>query len=200
LRSGAAAGLATAGGQQEAHHGDLLGGEVTADVKSKRAPLQHDCAPAVQAAILARKSKSSAIAAAITIIAAPAFDRDGIRLHGKFDALIGDRLLVQATRQPLLDGACALLDLGADPDAGVVLQPAGSDTVSLRAKVGVAAKLTVAERAYGNAPQFERWTPGPLSGGEAPVAQIDEGVAGEPRGGRLMPPMRPQAMTRRITV
>jgi hypothetical protein len=91
MRCGKAAGLATDGGQQEAHHGDLLGGEVTA---SKHATLQHDCAPAVQAAIPARK----------------------------------------------------------------------------------------------------------MSGGEAPVAQIDEGVGGEPRGGRLMPPMRPQAMTRRITV
>jgi hypothetical protein len=130
-----------------------------------------------KAKVQVRSGKTTATS---TIIAASAFDRDGIRLHGKFDALLGDRLLVHATRQPFLDGCRALLELDADPDASVVLQHTGSATVSLRAKIGVAAKLTVAERAYGNAPRFERWTPGPLSGGEAPVAQSDEAGELEP--------------------
>jgi hypothetical protein len=79
----------------------------------------------------------------LTIIAAPALDRHGESLPGLFDARLGDRLLVHASRQPFLDGCRALLELGYPGDAIAVMRHAGSDTDCLRAKIGGAARLTV---------------------------------------------------------
>jgi hypothetical protein len=90
------------------------------------------------------------------IIAAPAFDHRGRRLPGKFDALLGDRLLVDGTRQPFLDGARSLLELGFDPDAMVLMRHQGSTVDSLRAKIAIAAALTVDEA---GTPRFKRWKP-----------------------------------------
>jgi hypothetical protein len=120
-------------------------------------------------------AKRPRLAAAIerelfTIIAAPAFDRDGNRLHGKFNARLGDRVLVAASRQPLLDGARALLELGYDLNATVVMRHAGSTIDSLRTKIGDAARLTVEECSDGR-PRFRSFRPRP-SEGSAPVASL----------------------------
>jgi hypothetical protein len=110
----------------------------------------------------------------IIIIAALAFDRDGHRLPGRFDAVIDGKVIVPATRQPFLDGARALLAEGANPEATIVLKHAGSPTECLRARLGAAAKLTVEESNRGK-PTFRRWKPRPLSPeGELPVDQRDE--------------------------
>jgi hypothetical protein len=50
------------------------------------------------------------------------------------------------SRQPLLDAAREFLRLGADPDTILVMRRFGSSTESLRARIGVAASLTVEER------------------------------------------------------
>ena len=75
---------------------------------------------------------------------------------GRFDALYGDRLLVERTRTPFCDGARALLAQGlADSGDRLVMRYAGSESDALSAKVGTAAKLTVDE----NGPRFKRHDP-----------------------------------------
>jgi hypothetical protein len=61
----------------------------------------------------------------ITLIVRPHRERGGYHLD-RFDAYHGDKLLV-VSRQPLYDGARALLDLGADPDALLTIRHAGKD-------------------------------------------------------------------------
>jgi hypothetical protein len=75
--------------------------------------------------------------------------------RGRYSAYFGDRLLVSASRQPLLDAARELLRLGAE---------------SLRARIGVAASLTVKERDR-RGPVFEAWGPHPFSPVSPPVAR-----------------------------
>jgi len=71
--------------------------------------------------------------------------------RGYFDASLSDgRVLVRASRQPFLDAARRLLDLGYDPAA--VLSSGG-----LTAKIGVAAKLRVKEDR--NGPRFVPYEP-----------------------------------------
>jgi hypothetical protein len=94
----------------------------------------------------------------VVIIAAPALDRAGLRLAGKFDATVDGRVLVHATKQPLLEGCRVLLAEGVDPDAVAIMRHAGSSTDALRAKLGAAAKVTVAERDRGGV-RFEHWQP-----------------------------------------
>jgi len=71
---------------------------------------------------------------------------------GRYKALVGDRVCVASTRQPLLDGARALLAEGADPDRPQVMCHAGSQVDALIATSIVAAKLTVQERDGGEEP------------------------------------------------
>jgi hypothetical protein len=114
----------------------------------------------------------------LTIItAAPAHDRDGHRLPGRFDAVTDGKVLVAATRQPFLDGARALLAEGANPQATIILKHPGSETVCLRARLGAAAKLTVEESNRGK-PTFRRWKPRPLSPEGEPQSDQTETEAG----------------------
>ena len=109
----------------------------------------------------------------IFITAAPAHDRDGRRLPGRFDAVVDGNVIVTATRQPFLDGARALLAEGANPQATIILKHPGSETDCLRARLGAAAKLTVEESNRGK-PTFRRWKPRPLSPeGEPPSDQTE---------------------------
>jgi hypothetical protein len=95
----------------------------------------------------------------ITITAAPAFDPEGRRLPGRFDAAVDGEIIASARRQPLLDGAKALQAEGADPQPTIILKH--SEIECLRARLGTAAKLSVADRDRGR--PFERWRPMPLS-------------------------------------
>jgi hypothetical protein len=80
---------------------------------------------------------------------------------GRFDALHGDRCLVERSRTPFCDGARALLAQGlADPGDRLVMRHAGSETDAMVSTVGTAAKLTVAEGKDGK-PRVIAWRPHP---------------------------------------
>jgi hypothetical protein len=76
---------------------------------------------------------------------------------GHFRARLGHRELV-TSRQPFLDSARVLLGEGCDPTTVLVMRHAGSKTISLRATIGAAAKLTVAEGEL-DPPRFRVWKP-----------------------------------------
>ena len=85
----------------------------------------------------------------IDIVIAPAGDQHNADV---FTAHWGDILLATA-RTPFFESARKLLELGADPGDLLTMRHRGSNTVSLRARVGAAAKLTVIE----NGPRFAPW-------------------------------------------
>jgi hypothetical protein len=86
--------------------------------------------------------------------------------QGRFAAQIGDHILVEASRQPLLDAARVLLSQGADPRTVIALRHAGSTTDALRSTVGAAAKLTVEETSHG--PAFRSFRTAPASAVDRP--------------------------------
>ena len=61
--------------------------------------------------------------------------------------------LAERSRQPFLDAARKLLELGYDPKTILIMRHSKTGTESLRGPIGMAAKLTVAERP--NGPKFE---------------------------------------------
>ena len=65
--------------------------------------------------------------------------------NGHFSAELARDKVVLSSRMPFCDAARVLLDRGADSNSWLVLRRSGSDTDCLRGKVGVIAKLTVAE-------------------------------------------------------
>jgi hypothetical protein len=85
----------------------------------------------------------------IEIIIAPAGDQHNADV---FTAHWGD-ILLATSRTPFFESARKLLELGADPGDLLAMRHRGSNIVSLRARVGVAAKLTVIE----NGPRFAPW-------------------------------------------
>jgi hypothetical protein len=93
-----------------------------------------------------------------------------------FEGTIDDQVVVTGTTQPLFSTARALLAKGTNPDDVLVMRHAGSNTVSLRARVGVAAKLTVTERAK-SGPTFARWEASESSGGVSRIDETDEAAA-----------------------
>lgn len=96
-----------------------------------------------------RPSASAAKTNIVMITVTPTAGPRGRR--GYFDASLGDgRVIVRASRQPFLDAARRLLDLGYDPAS--VLSTGG-----LTAQIGVAAKLRVKEDR--NGPRFVPYAP-----------------------------------------
>ena len=87
---------------------------------------------------------------------------------GCFSATVNDRLMVLSSRVPFLDACRALLAEGVDSNAWVIMRHAGSATDAMRTKVGIAAKLTVAEGDRG-VPRFRSWKPMQLREGSTPV-------------------------------
>ena len=65
--------------------------------------------------------------------------------------------VVPSSRQPFLDVAPALMAEGHDPGITIVLRHFGNTTDTLKAELGVAARLSVDEGRTG----FRRWTPHP---------------------------------------
>ena len=83
--------------------------------------------------------------AVLRLIARPHLERGGFHLD-RFDAYLDDELIT-TSRQPLLDGARALLARGFDPDALLTMRHAGRDYDSFRPQaIGELAKWTITER------------------------------------------------------
>jgi hypothetical protein len=74
-----------------------------------------------------------------------------------------------ASHEPLLAAARQLLADGWPPDAILVMRHAGSRHDALRARLDVAAELTVTETASDGRPRFRRWKASPYSRIEPPV-------------------------------
>ena len=98
---------------------------------------------------MSKRNASDVAYLQITITPAP-------RSHGRYQAhLDGDGRILCVSRTPFFDAARELIGDGHDPNLMLVLRHAGSDTGSLRAKLGSAAGLTVEETPYG--PKLRRW-------------------------------------------
>jgi len=93
------------------------------------------------------------------ITVSPHIRRDGTRHPNAFEARIaGSEAVLCVSETPLLSAARALLAAGqAGPDDLIVMRHAGSDTDALRAKVGVAAGLTLSDPAGGRRIALRRW-------------------------------------------
>ena len=97
----------------------------------------------------------------LILIVSPHIRRDGTKHPNAFDARLADSGEVLCTSErPFFDGARALLKAGrASPDDMLVMRHAGSDHDALRAKVGVAAGLTIEETGFG--PKRRKYKPRP---------------------------------------
>jgi hypothetical protein len=87
---------------------------------------------------------------------------------GHYDAVVNGEMLVHSSRSPFCDAARVLLKRRVDSNSWLILRHAGSEVDSLRGKVGLIAKLTVAEGERG-APRFRSWKAPPLREGSPPV-------------------------------
>ena len=96
-----------------------------------------------------------------------------------FDAVVNGELLVRSSRTPFCDVARVLLYRGVDSNSWLILRHAGSQTDSLRAKVGVAAKLTVKEPDRGRA-HFARYVPFSPSPVKPPARNSDPALVTGP--------------------
>jgi hypothetical protein len=100
---------------------------------------------------------SSSPSPVLRLIVRPHLERGGFHLD-RFDAYLDDELMA-ISRQPLLDGARALLARGFDPHAMLTMRLASSAADSFRPKpIREWAKWTIAERDRGGL-QRERWKP-----------------------------------------
>jgi len=90
----------------------------------------------------------------------------------RFMASLDGRVLVQSSRQPFLDAARVLVGEGHDPGAMVAMRHVGSAEDAMRARLGVAARLTVAEAAT----RLARWKPHP--GWSAGISSAGASIGG----------------------
>jgi hypothetical protein len=88
--------------------------------------------------------------------------------QGRFAAQIDHRILVEASRQPLLGAARILLSQSVDPRTVITLRHAGGAPNALRSTVGAAAGLAVREGPF--RPVFVRF-------GTAPATPLDRAPA-----------------------
>jgi hypothetical protein len=76
------------------------------------------------------------------ITISPAFDHRGERLAGRFNARLGNIVLVRGVASPFHDAACKMLKDGlAQAEDVIELRHRGSDHVILKGTVGNAAKM-----------------------------------------------------------
>lgn len=101
-----------------------------------------------------------------------------------------DRVLC-VSRTPFLDAARKLVADGHDPDITLSLRHAGSDTDSLRARLGTAASLTVEETGYG--PQLRRWKP-------ISTLAVTSGIAPNEQAGTILARPRSEARYRKARI
>ena len=93
--------------------------------------------PSVVADIIMSTTTTKAVVIGISAI---------VKRAGCYEARLGDgRVLVTASKQPFVDAARRLIDLGYVPTTVLVMRHAGSDTDCLTAQIGAAAKLRVKE-------------------------------------------------------
>jgi hypothetical protein len=104
--------------------------------------------------------------------------------------LDGGATLKRPSKQPFLDGARRLLELGYDPSTMLVMRHTGSDTDCLTAQIGAAARLRVKEDRGG--PRFV--TSDPISRRVEALARAKaKRVAGVARSNGIEPSVRPGA-------
>jgi hypothetical protein len=96
---------------------------------------------------------------------------------GKYRVMVGSMTITRPTRQPLFDGARALLALGYDPAGAVTARHAGSDTIAMRSTIGEAAHWTIEEADRGGL-RKRLWIPRSSWGGSPEMA--DDTAAGRP--------------------
>ena len=80
-----------------------------------------------------------------------------IRKSGRFEAVCNGEIIVRSTRQPIYDGARALLRRGVPPETFVIWLTS-EGTPSMRGTLGELAKWTVEESPTGKL-QRRRWRP-----------------------------------------
>ena len=96
---------------------------------------------------------------------------------GRFMAWLGERVILESSRQPLLDAARFLLGEGVPPDTRIAMRHEGSPHVALSSTVGKAAKLTVDEH---NGTVFAKWKPHSLSAAPSSIRFDEEAVPRQP--------------------
>jgi len=95
----------------------------------------------------------------------------------RFEAWCGSQLIVARTREPLLEGARALLAAGYHPDTIAVMRHAGSDVDVLTARIGTAARFYIEESGHGPVLRSVRKPP-PGAVDRPPIAQTRRPVPG----------------------
>jgi hypothetical protein len=85
----------------------------------------------------------------LVIIVAPVPGSAG---HFRAQLAVTDEVLVASSRQPFVDSARALVAKGFDPKGTLIMRHSGSDVVALKARLSVAARLSVEEGPHG--PRF----------------------------------------------
>jgi hypothetical protein len=102
----------------------------------------------------------------------PSLDSEGRMVSSSrgqlFNGSVAGRMLVQRSRQPLLDAARVLLAEGVNPWVHLAMHHAGSSVAALAATVGAVARLSVREGK--RPPQFEPWKPSPHAAGTPGIA------------------------------
>jgi hypothetical protein len=106
--------------------------------------------------VLSGTATSAAKAKTVMIIVTPTTRRPGHYNAGLEDGSV----IVQASRQPFLDAARALINHGVDPSIILEMWHQGAAHHSLRAQLAHAAKMAVEERNVGGKPpRFVRYRP-----------------------------------------
>lgn len=98
---------------------------------------------------------------------------------GKFRAVVGSMAITKPARQPLFDGARALLALGHDPAEVVAARHAGSDTIAMHGTLGDLARWTIEERDQGGM-RRALWKPREMA--DSSFAQAPETAEGDDGG------------------
>jgi len=98
-------------------------------------------------------------AQSIVIVVTPSRATNAEPIPGYFDARVegSDQILV-TSRQPFLNAARALIAMGCDPSAMLIMRHEGRGDPALQAPIGLAARLTVDEERK-RSPRFKRWKP-----------------------------------------
>ncbi len=94
----------------------------------------------------------------------------------RFEARCEGQLIVAYTREPLLDGARALIAAGYHPDTIVTMRHAGSEIDALTARIGTAARFYVEESGHGPVLRSVKKAP-PGAVERSPIGRTDHAAA-----------------------